>query len=389
MVVATSLSIALLVLSDKVALVLYGKAYPYINLLFILNLYVALFQIYNQLIVRMLKKGVLYSMIDIIAAASTAVSTIVFALTTSRTFYSIILGNLVGTFLALLVGISQGKEYWKPTKLTRGELKSVLGYGLPFMPTGLMFWLFTSMDRIILRQYSTFEQIGLYAVAFKVVGIMNLVQTGFVTFWVATAYEKGSNNSDSSMFFVRANEMVSFVMFLAAFLLLAFKDVVFLLLARPYRASSMIFPFLLFSPIMYSVSETTVVWINFKKKTYWHIVITAVSALVNYIGNALLVPVYAARGAAISTGVSYMVFFWMRTVISIRLCPEAGYKLKKMICATALMTFAALVGTFQNSPLVNALIGLSGIPITIAIYKESFLVLKDEILIMLRSKSHK
>jgi O-antigen/teichoic acid export membrane protein len=150
----------------------------------------------------------------------------------------------------------------------------------------------------------------------------------------------------------------------------------------------MIFPFLLFSPIMYSVSETTVVWINFKKKTYWHIVITAVSALVNYIGNALLVPVYAARGAAISTGVSYIVFFWMRTMISIGLCPEAGYKLKKMICATALMTFAALVGTFQNSPLVNVLIGLSGIPITIVIYKESFLALKDEISVMLRSKSH-
>jgi len=53
------------------------------------------------------------------------------------------------------------------------------------------------------------------------------------------------------------------------------------------------------------------------------------------------------------------------------------------------MTFAALVGTFQNSPLVNALIGLSGIPITIAIYKESFLVLKNEISTMLRSKSHK
>jgi len=388
LVIATLLSVALLVLSDRVGLVLYGKAYPHINLFFVLNLYLALFQRYNHLIVRMLKKGTLYSMIDVVAAASATVSTILFALTISRTFYSIILGNLVGTFFALLVGISQGREYWKPIKPTRAELREVLRFGLPLVPASLMFWLFTSMDRIILRQYSTFEQIGLYAAAFKVVSVINLIQTGFTTFWTPTAYERSSKNLSDSQFFVRANDMVSFVMFLAAFLLLAFKDVVFLLLARPYRASSMIFPFLLFSPIMYSVSETTVVWINFKKKTYWHIVITAVSALVNYIGNALLVPVYAARGAAISTGVSYIVFFWMRTIISIGLCPEAGYKLKKMICATALMTFAALVGTFQNSPLVNVLIGLSGIPITIVIYKESFLALKDEISVMLRSKSH-
>jgi O-antigen/teichoic acid export membrane protein len=98
LVIATLLSVALLVLSDRVGLVLYGKAYPHINLFFVLNLYLALFQRYNHLIVRMLKKGTLYSMIDVVAAASATVSTILFALIISRTFYSIILETLLVHF---------------------------------------------------------------------------------------------------------------------------------------------------------------------------------------------------------------------------------------------------------------------------------------------------
>jgi O-antigen/teichoic acid export membrane protein len=384
-IIATILSMVVLVLSDRISVALYGQKYDFINLIFVVNIYLSLFQRYNQLIVRMLKKGMLYSLIDIVAAVSTTVFTIIFALF-SRTFYSIILGGIVGTICALLVGISQGRNYWKITRPKKEDLKEVLKYSAPFVPTMLLFWLFSSIDRISLRQYSTFVQIGIYSAAFKVAQVLSLVQSGFTTFWVPMAYERYSKNNQDTSFFVRANEMVSFVMFSVGFLLLGFKDILFLLLARSYRESSMVFPFLSFLPIMYSISETTVVWINFKKKSYWHMLITTVSALTNYIGNTLLVPIYGARGAAISTGISYIVFFWMRTLVAMRLYPKAGYNLKKVTLVTILMVCVALIETFQNSFVLNMVMGILGVIITIFVYKEPFMIIKNELQDVLKSR---
>lgn len=384
-IIATILSMVVLVLSDRISVALYGQKYDFINLIFVVNIYLSLFQRYNQLIVRMLKKGMLYSLIDIVAAVLTTVFTIIFALF-SRTFYSIILGGLVGTISALLVGISQGRDYWKITRPKKEDLKEVLKYSVPFVPTMLLFWLFSSIDRISLRQYSTFVQIGIYSAAFKVAQVLSLVQSGFTTFWVPMAYERYSKNNQDTSFFVRANEMVSFVMFSVGFLLLGFKDILFLLLARSYRESSMVFPFLSFLPIMYSISETTVVWINFKKKSYWHMLITTVSALTNYIGNTLLVPIYGARGAAISTGISYIVFFWMRTLVAMRLYPKAGYNLKKVTLVTILMVCVALIETFQNSFVLNMVMGILGVIITIFVYKEPFMIIKNELQDVLKSR---
>ncbi len=229
-------------------------------------------------------------------------------------------------------------------------------------------------------------QIGIYSAAFKVAQVLSLVQSGFTTFWVPMAYERYSKNNQDTSFFVRANEMVSFVMFSVGFLLLGFKDILFLLLARSYRESSMVFPFLSFLPIMYSISETTVVWINFKKKSYWHMLITTVSALTNYIGNTLLVPIYGARGAAISTGISYIVFFWMRTLVAMRLYPKAGYNLKKVTLVTILMVCVALIETFQNSFVLNMVMGILGVIITIFVYKEPFMIIKNELQDVLKSR---
>ena len=385
LIVSGLISLVLFVLSDKISFVLYGQTYPYINLLFVLNMYISLLQRYNHLIIRMQKKGLLYSLVDIVAAVSTTGSTIIFALI-SRTFYSIVLGGLVGTAFALLVGFSQGNEYLKPTVPMGDEIKKVIRYGLPFVPTMLILWLFTSIDRISLRQYSTFVQIGIYSAAFRVAQVLSLVQSGFTTFWTPTAYERYSKDNQDTSFFVRANEMVSFVMFSVGFLLLGFKDILFLLLAKSYRESSMVFPFLAFLPIMYSVSETTVVWINFKKKSYWHMVITTVSALANYIGNTLLVPIYGARGAAISTGISYIVFFWMRTLVAMKLHPKTGYNLKKITLVTILMTTVALVQTFQNNVVLNMVMGILGAIATIIVYNGSFTLVKKEFLHVLKSR---
>jgi O-antigen/teichoic acid export membrane protein len=232
-----------------------------------------------------------------------------------------------------------------------------------------VYWFFTSIDRISLRQYTNFEQVGLYSAAFKVVSVMNLIQTGFISYWIPLAYERYEKNSENKEFFRKANLAASVVTFLFGMLVLSFKDILFLILAKTYREASYIAPFLVLAPLLDTLSLTTMLGINFKKKTYWHLVVASISAVANYAGNTLLVPSLGAKGAAISTGLSYIVYFMARTLIAERLYP-VGFKLNKILLGIIATIAVAYVGTFYRSIKLNVIAGAAGIISIMLIYKD-------------------
>jgi O-antigen/teichoic acid export membrane protein len=86
------------------------------------------------------------------------------------------------------------------------------------------------------------------------------------------------------------------------------------ILPDSYNGIVPIFPFILLVPMLYTLSEITVVGINFKSKTIYHIYVIVIALLANVITAFLLIPKFGATGAAMSLSIGYMVFFIMRTV---------------------------------------------------------------------------
>ncbi|HOJ89446.1 MAG TPA: polysaccharide biosynthesis C-terminal domain-containing protein [Pseudothermotoga sp.] len=136
--------------------------------------------------------------------------------------------------------------------------------------------------------------------------------------------------------------------------------------------------FLILYPIMYTISETTALGINFSKKTYWHIVITGVSAFVNLVGNTMLVPLLGARGAAISTGLSYIIFFTLRTVIAQRYY-SVDFDLKRIYVCTFLTVVVAAAGTFLRNPLIYGFLCALAMAVVFLVYKDAFTYVKKQI----------
>lgn len=69
-------------------------------------------------------------------------------------------------------------------------------------------------------------------------------------------------------------------------------------------------------PVMYTMSETTAVGIGFSRKTYYSIVVSAAACIVNIVCNFIFIPIWGGTGAAFATGISFIIFFWVRTLIS-------------------------------------------------------------------------
>ena len=386
LIASTIIAVVVFKFGDTISRYLYGEQYRHVSLLLVITMYLSLFQRYNLSITRLKRQGFLYSIIELSNSFMTGLSTIGFAIMTRGSFYSVILGQLTGYLSSLLVGLRLFKSFGKPAAISLSEIRKLLAYGLPFVPALLMHWLFGSIDRIVLRQYRTYTEIGLYSVAYKITSILLLVQAGFTLIWSPTAFERYEQNKDDRTFFKKANSVVSFVMFSFGIVVFIFKDLVISLFSRSYRASAQIVPFLILAPIMVTISDTMQIGISISKKTYWHLATTIIATAANYFGNILLVPLLGASGAAMSTGLASMFYMFIRMFISERVFP-VGYDLRR-ISASSLVTLTVFaVGMFNRSRVVNSLVGLLGLALIVLMYSEEFKILHNELLNALRKNA--
>ena len=214
------------------------------------------------------------------------------------------------------------------------EIKSLLKFGLPIVPVSIIGWALSGMDKVMLRGFCDYSELGMYEVAFKVVNIIGIAQTCFTSFWVPVAHQWNNDNVDKERF-VYIGRLISLAMTGIFVLVLLFKNVIFFILADDYGQAVNIVPFLLIYPIMYTVSEVTVMGIYFKEKTLNLLFVSVAASIVNIALNCILIPKAGAIGASIATGVSYTVFFWIRTLISRRIWFK--FPVKEYIFITAIL----------------------------------------------------
>ena len=143
-------------------------------------------------------------------------------------------------------------------------------------------------------------------------------------------------------------------MFFIGINLIIFKDILALLLGEDYREATYVFPFLIFNPIMYTISETTVNGLVFKKKSNYQVLISVISCGANLIGNFLLIPILGSKGAAISTGISYIIFFSLRTLFSNKFF-YIDFGLKKIYLLTFVVSVYALYNTYFKTNILSVI----------------------------------
>lgn len=332
---------------------------------------------FSLLSIRMEQKGRIYSMLQIIGKALYIIFVILFVKVFNHDYrtlvFALVLSNIIVVIISILI---EKKEFFyvKSKIKIKTTTKEMIRYGIPLIFSMAITWVFNSTDKVMISMYSNYTEVGLYSSAFSIVALLNAVQGTFTTFWVPVANEKYVDDPNDTKFFENINNMISLIMLLMAILLITFKDLIILLLGSKYREASFIFPFLIFVPVMYTISETTVLGINFKKKTKYHIWIAIISAIINIIGNITLVPIMGAKGAAIATGISYIIFFLSRTLISRKLY-YVNYHLKSFCISIIFISLLALYSSFYNFDLIMFILSIISLVITIFLYRSTITII--------------
>lgn len=261
------------------------------------------------------------------------------------------IASIIAIFICILISIISQKNLWDIRKCEVPErlnkTKELLTYGAPFIISMGVTTIFQAIDKLSLNYYCTYSEVGIYASTMSLVNIFAIIQTTFNALWTPMSVEHYTKNKKDKYFYQKGNQLITIIMFFAGITIILCKDLFTVLLGEQYREAAYILPFLIFNPIMYTISETTVCGLVFMKKSKMQVVVAVVACFTNIVGNSILVPRLGCQGAAISTGISYIVFFTMRTVLS-NYYFYINYRLKAFYTLTGIVFLYALYNTFTK-----------------------------------------
>lgn len=315
------ISSGIVLFKDKVSIFLFGMVGENVAVYFLaVMLPFMVIENFSLLKIRMEEKGLQYSFFNILLKILVLIFTILLFITYEKSFRSVVYAMAAaeifnGTILLITAIRPLRLRY---NKVDRNLILKMLKFGVPLIPAMMMSWILSSMDKIMLRTICGYTELGLYSAAFKIVTILSIVQTCFTLYWTPVAYRWHEENINKNNYNI-INRVVALTMSIMCLMLLISKNIVGFVLGDSFVDAIKIFPFLLLYPIMYTMSESTCVGIGFSRKTYYSILVSGVACAVNLVLNYIFISSYGAIGASIATGISFIVFFSMRSLISRKL----------------------------------------------------------------------
>ncbi|WP_332309514.1 lipopolysaccharide biosynthesis protein [Bisbaumannia pacifica] len=275
-----------------------------------------------SLVLRMNEQGLAYSMSQLLPKLLLlAVIGTYVVIGAEKSLTNLVIANAAALAFVCIVFAYNTRREWLASmtaSLDFQHLKHMLRFGLPLILGGIAFWGLTAIDKMFLRTLASFEELGLYSVAVSFAGAATILQSVFSTIWAPTVYKWASKGEGLESVHKVSRYILALVV-LAFCLAGLLSWVVTFVLPPKYDAVRWIVVSCLGFPLLYTLSETTVVGIGISKRTGFAMLAAISGFAINLVGNWLLIPHFGAAGAAVSTCISFWVFFVLRTEFSIYL----------------------------------------------------------------------
>lgn len=254
--------------------------------------------------------SVVSTAITVVALITNILLILVFHFSGEAILIALFVSNLFGG-----AGVFFYEKLWKKIhfySVNISELKEMLTYSIPLVPTAVSWWVANISDRILILVFlgSTFN--GIYAAANKIPAIYTTIYTIFNLAWVENVTVSMKDKDRDAYLSKMMESSYRFFAFLVLGII-CFSSLLFkILIGVNYRdAYPHIFILLLAVFVNSICSMYGGIFIGFKDSRTTGIT-TVLGAIVNLIVNLCLINVIGLYAASISTLVSYLVILFAR-----------------------------------------------------------------------------
>lgn len=214
----------------------------------------------------------------------------------------------------VLAVLTNGAVFWYLNRqwfdfnlFDKNKLKEMLMIAVPLLPIFIIYWVFSSCDRLVISKVLGNSQVGIYSVGAKIASASQLIYAAFAGGWQYFAFstmndEKQVENNSKVYEYLGVISFVSFTFFCA--LCKTFFEVFFV---GDYVFGYKVAPMLFLGPLLLMLYQVAGNQFLVIKKTWPSTFILLAGGIFNILVNIQLVPILGIQGAALANIGGYVV----------------------------------------------------------------------------------
>ena len=189
--------------------------------------------------------------------------------------------------------------------------KELIGYGVPMIAYSTGSWINNAADRYLVSVIKGVAVNGLYGVAYKIPAILMVFQRIFAQAWQMSATKSYEDDNSREFFSTMYTVYDTFMVIGCSFLILMVRLLSWLMFRKDFYSAWQYVPPLLISVVFGALTGFLgSICLAYKDSKAMGFA-TGMGAAVNIILNLILIPHYGAMGAAIATGISYFLMYFI------------------------------------------------------------------------------
>jgi O-antigen/teichoic acid export membrane protein len=305
------------------------------------TLYAETLAIVPLTLMRMAERSVAFVSISVARFAATLVLSVIFVAWLDWGVRGALLGNAIPAAALVLLLLP---EYLVATasRPSRNLLRRMLAFGLPFFPVMLAAWIIEASDRYLLEVFRTREEVGWYALSYRIAAVMQIAVAAFSMGWAPLRYKIFEREDAPALYGRLATYFVLAGSLMAVALSVFAEEVVALIAPSTYAPAADVIPLLGFAYVMGGLYLLMTTGMGVVKKTAPLAWIAAAGAAVNIGLNVVLIPVWGIHAAAATTVLANAVLIAGAWFYSQRVYP-IPYDWPRIARITAIGAVAVLV----------------------------------------------
>jgi O-antigen/teichoic acid export membrane protein len=256
---------------------------------------------------RFLRKVKLFSILSFLFALFNILGMLYFILILDAGINGIYLGSIVVSPIAIVLSL-----YLLRSDLMfyfgKKEFSQIFKFSAPLIPASIAYLLMNTIDRWYIKDLLSFDEAGVYGIAFKFSSIITIILTGFTMAMNPITFQ----SHEDKAFKTELAKMLKYFIGIGSFGLLILSifslETILVFTNSNYLEASKIMPILYFTVLITGLGMFSP-GINIAKKTNVGALIIIISSMINIVLNYFFIIWFGLIGAALSTLLAVLIFY--------------------------------------------------------------------------------
>ena len=298
--------------------------------------------------VKSMHKATLFTICVIIGTAITVVLDVLFLAVWDMGIIGYILAIAISDLTCSVILIIAGKLYKliRFDKIKKTITKAMLRYSIPLIPNSALWWITDYSDRYMVTLFVSESANGLYSLAYRLPNMLIMVCGIFMDAWQLSVLSEKSR-LERQKFFTNVFAMYQSIIFVgASALIVGSKLVTRIMASAEFYESWQYIPTLVMATAMSCFVTFLGTIYVVEKKSKSSLITTIIGTIVNIGGNFILIRLWGAHGAALSTALSYGLVVLLRAFHTRKYIP-IGWSLPRFTANMVLTVSQCFIMIFE------------------------------------------